>query len=335
MALPTELSEEEQFEIGYNFAQDIADRYKVIAFINFHNLHTNNPHIDMMWSTREFDGKTFTKKTRVLDDIRAGPQEIKWLREQWAQRVNEKLQKYHLSIDHRSYKAQGSDKIPTKHMGRRITVLERKGIHTEIAAYNKKVANHNKLIDEKEKIDKEIQVLKTQMEQEEYESNTNKDGRQSRRNDEREYANPCIRERCETFERGDERIYKNTSIISDNAKTTPNFYGGSTKSIQPAGGRTLQHDRRNTQYAEPTFKWGSQTAQTNNGEFEQLFNKFRRANTYLGERQREIAEGLQNIGKITNSLAAFATLEELRYEISEKQNKDLEYESRCNEFGMQ
>ena len=163
LSLPQGLSLQEYFSIGHSFGQDIADRYGVIVNVNFHELAKKNPHIDIMWTTREFDGEKLTVKTRILDDKRSGPKEIVWLREQWAKRVNEKLVRLGQSIDPRSYKEQGSEKLVQKHLGRKAAALERQGIETEIGKYNRKVREHNQFLDEKEKLDSEIASLEAEI----------------------------------------------------------------------------------------------------------------------------------------------------------------------------
>ena len=131
LALPRILSLQEKVRIGRHYAQDIAARYNVIVDLNYHDLEGQNPHVDIQWTTREFDGEKLTVKTRILDDKMTGPQEITWLREQWAARVNECLQHYGSSIDHRSYKDQGSTKLAQRHLGRKAFALERQGIETD------------------------------------------------------------------------------------------------------------------------------------------------------------------------------------------------------------
>ncbi len=165
LALPKELNHDECLQVGYAYAQDIADRYGVIAQVNFHDLSTDNPHIDMQFTTRVFDGKQLGVKTRVLDDKKTGPQEIVWMREQWAHRVNAVLAKYGTHIDHRSYKDQGSEKLATQHLGRKATALERNGVKTERGKYNDKVREHNALIDVQALVAQEIHNLEYEIQQ--------------------------------------------------------------------------------------------------------------------------------------------------------------------------
>jgi len=168
LALPHVLSLQEKLHIGRQYAQDIAARYNVIVDLNFHNLEAQNPHVDVQWTTREFDGEKLTIKTRLLDDKDSGPREIAWLREQWGARVNECLQHYGSSIDHRSYKDQGIDKLAQRHLGRKAAALERQGIATDVGAYNRKVREHNRLVDEKDKLDLEIASLEAEIMEEDY-----------------------------------------------------------------------------------------------------------------------------------------------------------------------
>lgn len=51
------------------------------------------------------------------------------------------------TVDHRSYKRQGVNKIPTKHMGQAASAMEAKGIKTEIGLYNHAVYALNKAND--------------------------------------------------------------------------------------------------------------------------------------------------------------------------------------------
>ncbi len=163
LALPKDFTMDESLEVGYKYAQDLTDRYKVVTQIDFHALGTNNPHIDMQFTTREFDGEKLTKKTRILDEKKTGVDEIKWMREQFAKRINEVLAKYGKQVDHRSYKDQGLEKLPTKHLGRKATAIERKGKKTEKSIYNEKAREHNRLINEKTILTQEINLLQEQI----------------------------------------------------------------------------------------------------------------------------------------------------------------------------
>ncbi len=229
LALPTEFTEEECFQVGYQYAQDIADRYSVVVDINFHDLATSNPHIDMMWTTRVFDGESLKEKTRILDDKVTGPQEITWLREQWANRVNQVLVTYATSIDHRSYKEQGSEKVATKHLGRKISALEKAGVETEIGNYNRQAYEHNKLIEEKENLDAEI----IQLEQEIQEQNNEEFGRITERKSTAETGISELESRNDTDKRSNKNLLESPPIISANATADRRIYGEHSNTNRP------------------------------------------------------------------------------------------------------
>ena len=51
-------------------------------------------------------------------------------------------------IDHRSYKRQGIDKIPSVHLGPAASQMEKRGIHTDKGEVNRQIAANNKLLKE-------------------------------------------------------------------------------------------------------------------------------------------------------------------------------------------
>jgi hypothetical protein len=84
----------------------------------------------------------------VLEQWNSEETFLKW-REDWAVKVNAKLEKKSLPdrIDHRSYEAQGIDKIPTIHMGATASHFERNGIRTDKGDINRDVRERNGLIE--------------------------------------------------------------------------------------------------------------------------------------------------------------------------------------------
>ena len=73
----------------------------------------------------------------------------KW-RAAWAACVNQALEAAGRPerVDHRSYKRQGIDKIPTIHMGPTSSQMERRGIATEKGDINRQIAADSKLLKE-------------------------------------------------------------------------------------------------------------------------------------------------------------------------------------------
>ena len=60
------------------------------------------------------------------------PELLKEWRRAWTEKVNGKFRECHMAarIDHRSYKEQGIDLIPTIHEGYEVRAMEKKGIKT-------------------------------------------------------------------------------------------------------------------------------------------------------------------------------------------------------------
>lgn len=149
IALPSELNEEQRREAAEDYAQRITDRYQVACDVSIHEPDkggdNRNHHAHIMFTTRRLEENGFTEKTREIDDRKQGPEEVNYLREEWAKAANQHLEKagYGERIDHRSYEAQGSDKEATLHMGKEATHLERKGVETEIGNYNREVQARN------------------------------------------------------------------------------------------------------------------------------------------------------------------------------------------------
>ena len=68
----------------------------------------------------------------------------------WAEYANRALEQtgHRERIDHRSYKRQGKEQLPTVHMGVAATRMERRGIATDKGNVNRQIAADNKLLKE-------------------------------------------------------------------------------------------------------------------------------------------------------------------------------------------
>jgi len=139
-ALPRELSRDEQIDLVRNFiAQNFTSRGMCADFA-IHDKGDGNPHVHILLTTRRVDKNGFTVKDRSWND-----KELlqKW-RESWADWCNHKL--YFVSderIDHRSYKDQGIDKIPTVHLGAGACAIEKKGKKTDRGLLNLQIEIEN------------------------------------------------------------------------------------------------------------------------------------------------------------------------------------------------
>jgi len=137
VALPHELNTESRIKLTREFVDNVVARYGVVADICIHEPNKEgdhrNHHAHLMLSTRKMTPEGFGKKVRILDDKIKGPQEIRWIRERWAEITNRYLEQSQVldRLDHRSYEAQGVTKIPGIHLGPGATAMERDGDQSE------------------------------------------------------------------------------------------------------------------------------------------------------------------------------------------------------------
>ena len=166
IALPVELSGEEQTRLVREYCSSQFVSKGMIADFNLHDTGGGNPHAHILLTMRPLDEKGAwlpkSKKEYVLDEngekIRLPSGRYKtrkvdlvdwnnrenaevW-RRAWADLANEYLAQNNRPerIDHRSYERQGIDQIPTVHVGVSATQMEKKGIVTERGELNRSIA---------------------------------------------------------------------------------------------------------------------------------------------------------------------------------------------------
>lgn len=153
VALPKELSRDQQRELALDFAQGIVDRSHVAADVNLHQgKHPDNVHAHMMFSHRELGSQGFgdianrhlvEKGGRQVEvaGLVAQTRDIEPLRAEWERHVNRAYERagHELRADHRSYQRQGLAREPTRYLGPRQSDPERKWLREERAAYNERV----------------------------------------------------------------------------------------------------------------------------------------------------------------------------------------------------
>lgn len=196
--LPYELNEDDRKAVAHEFAQALADKYKIIADVcihqpvlkepydpkkppSFNRLRENeqnpdprNYHAHIMVTTREakiddeggllFDPKLkipleWSNAKRKAKKLQPSRDEIKEIRQLWVDIANKKLSEHDLGLmDARSFKEQGLDRLPTIKMGVDATNMERKGINTDKGNINRAISVINKR--------KEINKARSEYEQE-------------------------------------------------------------------------------------------------------------------------------------------------------------------------
>ena len=174
IALPVELSREEQTRLVRDYCSSQFVSKGMVADFNLHDTGGGNPHAHILLTMRPLDEKGAwlpkSKKEYVLDEngekIRLPSGRYKtrkvdlvdwnnrenaevW-RRAWADLANEYLAQNNRPerIDHRSYERQGIDQIPTVHVGVSATQMEKKGIVTERGELNRNINAANRILRE-------------------------------------------------------------------------------------------------------------------------------------------------------------------------------------------
>ena len=174
VALPVELSRAEQLALVRSYVRDNFVAEGMCADFALHDKGDGNPHAHILLTIRPLkpDGKWGPKCRKVYDldsngnripDGKGGwknhredttdwnnrENAEKW-RAAWAAYANRALEAAGRPerIDHRSYKRQGVEKIPTIHLGVAASQMERRGIRTEKGDINRQIDADNKLLKE-------------------------------------------------------------------------------------------------------------------------------------------------------------------------------------------
>ena len=174
IALPVELSREEQTRLVRDYCSSQFVSKGMIADFNLHDTGGGNPHAHILLTMRPLDEKGAwlpkSKKEYVLDEngekirLPSGRYKtrkvdlVNWnnrenaevWRRAWADLANEFLAQNNRPerIDHRSYERQGIDQIPTVHVGVSATQMEKKGIVTERGELNRSIKAANRILRE-------------------------------------------------------------------------------------------------------------------------------------------------------------------------------------------
>jgi len=110
----------------------------------------HNPHAHILIVTRAVNPHGFERlKARHWDK----PEFIIAWRDGWEYLQNKLFERKGLNvrISYRSYKKQGIDREPTKHLGPVFAALERKGVRTRLGDVNREIEARNKAFEERDK----------------------------------------------------------------------------------------------------------------------------------------------------------------------------------------
>lgn len=133
LALPTELSLEQQVDLVKHFSTDQFVQHGMVADLALHSLE-KNPHVHILLTMRELNEDGFGLKNRDWNQRSW----LKELRKSWADYCNTALESAGIEerLDHRSLAAQGIDRIPQIHLGSHAAKCLKEGIyHPRVERY--------------------------------------------------------------------------------------------------------------------------------------------------------------------------------------------------------
>lgn len=174
LAIPKELNREQQLSLVREYVKNNFVSVGMCADIAVHDKSDGNPHAHIMLTMRplEQDGTWGAKsrkeyitdkngeriklkngnfKTRKVDTVDWNEQsKAEIWRSAWAELANKYLERNAIAerIDHRSFEKQGTEQIPTIHLGVAASQMERKGIETERGNINREIKARNKILAE-------------------------------------------------------------------------------------------------------------------------------------------------------------------------------------------
>ena len=180
IALPKELSNEQQTELIKGYVQDQFVDKGMVADIAIHRDDKENPHAHIMLTMRTIDEHGFGKKNREWNADFANAKEnnrgfVKSsenclsVREQWSEYANKALEKANIQerITHKSHEDRGLEILPTIHLGHVASDMEKKGIETDRGNINREVKQHNAIIYDFQKYHEEKQQLQALLKEQE------------------------------------------------------------------------------------------------------------------------------------------------------------------------
>lgn len=158
LALPHELTRDQQQELVREFCQDQFVDRGMVADISYHDAPDGQPrndHAHVLLTMREIGPEGFGKKVREWNDRSL----VAESRERWAELTNRALERegHGERIDHRSLEVQRQEaerkadfekayqlaRAPQAHKGVTITALERSGVETPgVRAFRERTTNH-------------------------------------------------------------------------------------------------------------------------------------------------------------------------------------------------
>lgn len=179
LALPVELTREEQINLLLSYVQRIFVDQGMCADIAIHDKGNGNPHAHLILTLRGIDKdgrwQPKWKKNYILDEqgrkiydpvtkrYKCGPsiplnnwnckENVEMWRREWADACNREFKRKGLKVrvTHESYVRQGVYRKPQIHLGRRVMALEQRGVRTDRGEKNREIIEQNRLRDDRDR----------------------------------------------------------------------------------------------------------------------------------------------------------------------------------------
>jgi Ti-type conjugative transfer relaxase TraA len=157
LALPHELTREQQITLTRAFAQDLADRYGAAVDFVIHrpvgDTDIRNVHAHVLMTTREVTADGLGSKTLIERENKwllnhnqpTAQMQLRDIRQSWESHANRELTRAGLDIriDHRGHLERGLEIEPTEHMGVHASQMDRRGLGVSRARNEAKAAARN------------------------------------------------------------------------------------------------------------------------------------------------------------------------------------------------
>ena len=160
VALPKELSTEQNIELVREFAQELTSKYNNVADWAIHNEKDGNGniHAHILTTTREFypESKELGERTAIewnntkcqKNNVPVTQEQIKDIRKDWETIQNKHLAMAGLDLAVSCERKEDRETVK-KHLGKEAVALERQGVETELG-------NHNRTIDNVLQLERQI-----------------------------------------------------------------------------------------------------------------------------------------------------------------------------------
>jgi hypothetical protein len=158
LSFPACMTHEQKMAAARSFLQRECVSKGMIADVAYHDFKgrdAHNPHAHVLLTMRDVTAQGFGQKNRSWNS----KDQFRDWRKKWADHLNVHLEQggHQQRVDHSSYQDQGIDRTPTRHEGRNVTAMRRKGKETWLTQHNDQINRLNAELLEDHRLLKEME----------------------------------------------------------------------------------------------------------------------------------------------------------------------------------